>query len=70
MSLKVLVRENCFNREFERRVGNGGNTRFWKDVCVGDSPVKVWFPHLYSLSIQRVILVRRGRGCFYLELEA
>ena len=47
------MRENFFNWEIERKVGNGGSTRFWKAVCVGDFSLKVCFPCLYSLSTQK-----------------
>jgi hypothetical protein len=37
-----------------RRLGNGMHTRFWKDVWIGDSPLCIRFPWLYSISLQKI----------------
>jgi mannosylglycoprotein endo-beta-mannosidase len=36
-----------------RRLGNGMHTQFWKDVWIGDSPLCIRFPRLYSISLQK-----------------
>ncbi|KAK2405812.1 hypothetical protein QL285_041620 [Trifolium repens] len=36
-----------------RRIGNGMLTRFWKDVWIGDVPLCIRFPRLYSISLQK-----------------
>jgi hypothetical protein len=30
------------------------HTRFWKDVWIGDSPLCIRFPWLYSISLQKI----------------
>lgn len=36
---------NCFLR----KVGDGAHTLFWKDLWIGDRPLKFIFPRLYAL---------------------
>jgi mannosylglycoprotein endo-beta-mannosidase len=36
-----------------RRLGNGLSIRFWKEVWIGDSPLCLMFPRLFSLSLQK-----------------
>jgi hypothetical protein len=35
------------------RIGDGMSTRFWRDVWLGDSPLCLKFPRLFSLSEQK-----------------
>jgi hypothetical protein len=44
---------NWLEEGMVRRLGNGMNTRFWKDVWIGDSPLCIKFPRLYSISLQK-----------------
>jgi hypothetical protein len=36
-----------------KKVGNGGNTRFWLDAWVGERPLCQKFPRLFSVSVQK-----------------
>jgi hypothetical protein len=36
-----------------RRLGNGRQTRFWRNVWIGDDPLCVKFPRLFSISLQK-----------------
>jgi hypothetical protein len=36
-----------------RRLGNGRQTRFWRDVWIGDAPLCIKFPRLFSISLQK-----------------
>jgi mannosylglycoprotein endo-beta-mannosidase len=40
-----------------RSLGNGLSIRFWRDVWIGDSPLCLKFPRLYSLSMQKDVCV-------------
>ncbi|KAE8721931.1 pentatricopeptide repeat-containing protein [Hibiscus syriacus] len=42
-----------FRSNFKVRVGDGGSIRFWLDSWAHDSPLKVIFPRLYVLSINK-----------------
>jgi hypothetical protein len=42
----------------EHKIGNGMLTRFWRDVWIGDSPLCIKFPRLFSLSMQKEVCVR------------
>jgi hypothetical protein len=41
-----------------RRIGSGDLTRFWKDVWLGDSPLCVIFPRLFSIVLNKDASVR------------
>jgi hypothetical protein len=41
----------------EHKIGNGMLTRFWRDVWIGDSPLCIKFPRLFSLSLQKDVCV-------------
>ncbi|KEH29662.1 hypothetical protein MTR_4g046817 [Medicago truncatula] len=45
-----------------RKVGNGGDTSFWKDVWVTNEPLKEAFPRLLSLSLNQEVKV--AEVCF------
>jgi hypothetical protein len=48
---------NWLEEVIVRKVGNGLLTRFWKDVWIGDSPLCIKFPRLFSLSTQKDVCV-------------
>jgi mannosylglycoprotein endo-beta-mannosidase len=48
---------NWLEEVVERRIGNGRLTRFWKDVWIGNTPLCVKFPRLFSLSLQKEVMV-------------
>nr|GEY12708.1 RNA-directed DNA polymerase, eukaryota [Tanacetum cinerariifolium] len=39
------------------RVGNGLCTQFWNEVWIGDTPIRVLFPRVYALEINKVCTV-------------
>ncbi|MCI63965.1 hypothetical protein A2U01_0085222, partial [Trifolium medium] len=51
---------NWLSEAMERRMGNGGLNRFWVDKWIGDAPLCVSFPRLFSLSLQKFANVRGG----------
>jgi hypothetical protein len=48
---------NWLEEVLVRRLGNGLSTRFWKDAWIGDGPLCLKFPRLFSLSMQKDISV-------------
>jgi hypothetical protein len=42
-----------FTRAAMKKVGNGRNTKFWKEIWVGDQPLCIKFPRLFSMSTQQ-----------------
>ena len=48
---------NWFKDGVTRKVGNGRSTSFWLYICVGNSPLCVGFPHLFSISNQKEAMV-------------
>jgi hypothetical protein len=52
-----LGSSNWLEEVLVRRLGNGMHTRFWKDVWIGDGPLSLKFPRLFSLSMQKDICV-------------
>jgi hypothetical protein len=44
-----------------RRVGRGDSTRFWKDAWMGGDPLCVRFPRLFSISLQKDIMLSELR---------
>nr|GEY79223.1 RNA-directed DNA polymerase, eukaryota, reverse transcriptase zinc-binding domain protein [Tanacetum cinerariifolium] len=44
------------------KVGNKANTMFWEDLWVGDSTLKMQYPRLYSLELQKDINVAEKLG--------
>jgi hypothetical protein len=42
--------ESWFAPNLSRAIGNGLSTRFWLDCCVGNTPLCVRFPRLFSIS--------------------
>ncbi|GKU99923.1 hypothetical protein SLEP1_g12700 [Rubroshorea leprosula] len=47
----------CFDDGFIRKLGNGSNTRFWKDAWMGSSPLMFSFPCLFCLTLSKDTLV-------------
>ena len=43
------------------KIGDGGRTLFWEEVWVGQASLKVNFPYLFSLSVQKVATVKQMR---------
>ena len=39
-------------------IGDGRNTDFWKDCCLGDAPFAAWFPALFSHYVAHATSVR------------
>jgi hypothetical protein len=57
--LEVCVDSRVWLDEvIERKLGNGTNTRFWRDLQLGDSRLCDKFPRLFSLSLQKEIFAR------------
>ncbi|GAU51627.1 hypothetical protein TSUD_140380 [Trifolium subterraneum] len=53
-SLDVVVEsKNWLVDSLERRVGNGISTSFWSTKWIGEAPLSVVFPRLFSLSNQK-----------------
>jgi len=42
-----------FDDNIRRLVGNGRDTSFWHDIWVGEIPLKLKFPHLFELSVDK-----------------
>jgi hypothetical protein len=47
------VGANWFSSRVRRKIGNGINTSFWKDMWLGEAPLYLMFPRLFSLSTQK-----------------
>jgi hypothetical protein len=50
---KEVVGKNWLADSMRRKVGNGVTTSFWSSNWIGNDPLKVTFPRLYSLSNQK-----------------
>jgi hypothetical protein len=44
---------NWLAQSVTKKLGNGANTRFWEDICVGEMSLRDRFPHLFSISVQQ-----------------
>jgi hypothetical protein len=55
---KVVPGKNWFSESVSRKVGNGLSTSFWKVKWLGDVPLEVAFPRLFSLSNFKDHMVR------------
>jgi hypothetical protein len=49
--------QNWFSQGVVRKLGNGVNTRFWRDTWVGEIPLQCKFPRLFSISTQKDLSV-------------
>ncbi|GKV04879.1 hypothetical protein SLEP1_g16976 [Rubroshorea leprosula] len=47
----------CFDDGFIRKLGDGSNTRFWKDAWMGNSPLMFSYPRLFCLTLSKDALV-------------
>jgi hypothetical protein len=50
MNLEVVGGVGWFNRKMEMKLGNGMETRFWKDTFLSNEPLGDCFPSLFSLT--------------------
>ncbi|GJZ21181.1 RNA-directed DNA polymerase, eukaryota [Tanacetum coccineum] len=41
----------------KKRIGNGGDTRFWHDHWLGDQPLRIRFPRLFALEMDKEVVV-------------
>ncbi|GJZ35153.1 retrovirus-related pol polyprotein from transposon TNT 1-94 [Tanacetum coccineum] len=48
MVLQVLFWSHC-----KKRIGNGDDSRFWFDCWIGDVPLRVKFPRLFALDLNK-----------------
>ncbi|KAK2400342.1 hypothetical protein QL285_050052 [Trifolium repens] len=46
-----------FNNTVRKKIGNGLSTRFWRDIWVGNRPLKDVFPRLFSVSVSKELSV-------------
>ena len=57
---------NWFDNNLRRMVGDGRNTLFWYDTWIGDCPLRLKFPRLFDLALEKESMVRemesRGWG--------
>jgi len=58
MNLERGLGANWFSNRVVRKVSNGRGTSFWKDRWIGDKPLAVTFPRLFSISLQKEAKVR------------
>ncbi|GJU07589.1 hypothetical protein Tco_1124019 [Tanacetum coccineum] len=42
----------------QRRINNGASTKFWSKTWMGDSPLKIRFPHLFRLALNKDCTIR------------
>ncbi|GKV52698.1 hypothetical protein SLEP1_g59269 [Rubroshorea leprosula] len=47
----------CFSNGFTHQLGDGSKTSFWKDIWLESSPLKHEFPRLFSLTLDKELLV-------------
>jgi hypothetical protein len=50
---KVVPGNNWFVESVIRKVGNGNSTLFWSTKWIGEVPLALVYPRLYSLSNQK-----------------
>ena len=53
MTLEGRVGVNWFTTRVVRKVSNGRRTSFWNDWWIGDQPLALTFPRVYSISSQK-----------------
>ncbi|CAJ2635167.1 unnamed protein product [Trifolium pratense] len=49
----VVASKNWFAASLERKMGNGRSTHFWLSTWIGDVPLSIAFPRLFSISTQK-----------------
>jgi hypothetical protein len=47
-----------FVQSVRKKLGSGNNTKFWKEVCVGEQSLEQRFPRLFSISTQQNNFIR------------
>lgn len=58
VEMEVLKSTSWFHSNVERENGEvKENTNFWKDIWVGNAPISISFPHVFSISTQNVAKV-------------
>ena len=57
----VLKTRDIIKWGWKVKVKNGRNTRFWEDIWVGDIPLKLDFPSLYTICSDEDFIVRSCR---------
>jgi hypothetical protein len=50
---------------FGKRIGNGGNTKFWLEPWCGSSTLAESFPRLFKLTIHPEFDILSGEDCFF-----
>lgn len=53
--------ERWFEENVRRVVGDGRNTLFWYDTWIGDTPLRLRFPRLFELVVEKESRVRKMR---------
>ena len=48
----ILGGKEHFYKYVRKNIGDGLNTRFWEDLWIGDTPLKLKFARLYSLTFR------------------
>jgi hypothetical protein len=61
-SIGTNLHQNWFAISAVKKIGNGLNTRFWKDCWVGNSSLMERFPRLFSISTQKEATVAEIYG--------
>jgi hypothetical protein len=64
-SIDIREDESWFAQNLSRKIGNGLSTRFWLDCWLGDNPLSVRYPRLFSISAFKEGVV----GDFWKERE-
>ncbi|GAU34029.1 hypothetical protein TSUD_16170 [Trifolium subterraneum] len=55
---KVVENKNWIVESVGRKVGDGNSTCFWSSLWIGEAPLSVVFPRLFSLSNHKTSMVR------------
>ena len=52
----MKVKDDFFRRAFFK-IGDGRTIRFWEDTWLGDTPLQIQYPSLYSITNQKNVMV-------------
>ena len=63
----MKVKEDFFSRG-SFKIGNGLETRFWEDTCLGDKPLAQQYPSLYNIAQHKNVMVASVLTGFPLNL--
>jgi hypothetical protein len=55
---RLDIEVGWFSQMVCKKVGNGNNTYFWKDVWIGDQSLDLRFSRLFGISVQKDCLIR------------